>query len=95
MADMGEQFFRYITILQLIPPYPRYITTPELLHALHSRGIHITSRAIQRDLTERLSRYFPLMSDTQSKPYRWSIQPQAQLTIPAVASNPTCTCSCC
>lgn len=77
MADMGEQFFRCITILQLIPPYPRYITTPELLHALQSRGIHINARSMQRDLTERLSRYFPLMSDTESKPYRWSMPPQA------------------
>ncbi|WNK19076.1 hypothetical protein P1P91_09300 [Halomonas piscis] len=84
MADMGETFFRYITILQLIPPYPRSISTTELMGHLAQRGINIGSRSLQRDLNDRLSRYFPLFCDTTTKPYRWSMDHHYATGIPAI-----------
>lgn len=82
MSDIGGLLHRYITILQLIPNHPQYITTPDLLLQLESRGISVTARSIQRDLGERLSAYFPLICDESIRPYRWSLDRNYQLNLP-------------
>ncbi len=73
MADMASTFYRYITIIQLVPKYPRSITTAQLHDELMSRGIYITQRTLYRDMKERLSVYFPLLCDTDRKPHLWSL----------------------
>lgn len=86
MSDFASVFYRYITILQSIPSYPRYITTPELLQLLQlleHRGICLTQRSIQRDLSERLSLHFPILCDESTRPYRWSLDYQYQINLPA------------
>lgn len=82
MSDFAGVFYRYITILQSIPSYPRYITTPELLQLLEQRGIYLTQRSIQRDLSERLSLHFPILCDETTRPYRWSLDYQYQVNLP-------------
>lgn len=82
MSDFASVFYRYITILQSIPSYPRYITTPELLQLLEQRGINLTQRSIQRDLSERLSLHFPILCDESTRPYRWSLDYQYQVDLP-------------
>jgi hypothetical protein len=78
---MGNMFFRYIKTLQLIPPYPRHITTTDILNHLSNEGIDITVRSLQRDLNEKLSLHFPIICDTTQKPYRWSMDKHYQLGI--------------
>ncbi len=85
MADLGGVFYRYVTILQCIPPYPRYITTKELLEQLEQRGLYLTQRSIQRDLSERLSVYFPIMCDESTRPFRWSLDRHYQCDVPLPA----------
>ena len=82
MSDFVGVFYRYITILQSIPSYPRYITTPELLQLLEQRGIYLTQRSIQRDLSERLSLHFPILCDESTRPYQWSLDYQYQIDLP-------------
>lgn len=63
--------FRQLTILQLLPRYPRRTSTGELQQRLEERGHgkqHI--RTIQRDLVH-LARYFPITCD-EGRPGGWS-----------------------
>lgn len=82
MANLGGVFYRYVTILQCIPPYPRYITTKGLLELLEQRGLYLTQRSIQRDLSERLSVYFPILCDETTRPFRWSLDRDYRCDIP-------------
>ncbi|RUR34787.1 hypothetical protein ELY33_00995 [Vreelandella andesensis] len=82
MSDFAGVFYRYITILQSIPSHPRYITTPELLQLLEQRGMYLTQRSIQRDLSERLSIHFPILCDESTRPYRWSLDNQYHVDLP-------------
>lgn len=82
MSGCISIFYRYVTILQLIPHHPRYITTPDLLYVLEKRGIYMTHRSIQRDLAGPLSIHFPIICDNTFRPYRWSMDSEYQIKIP-------------
>ena len=84
MSDIGGVFYRYVTILQLIPHYPSSISTTDLLAQLEAHGISVTSRSLQRDLGERLSVYFPLICQEGTRPYRWSLDSSYDLGIPVL-----------
>lgn len=73
---MADTAIRYISMLQLIPRYPQSISTTALQITLAEQGFDINVRSIQRDL-EKLSVYFPLISDETVKPFAWSFDAQA------------------
>ena len=81
---MSDTAVRYLTMLRMVPRYPNAITTSELAARLADREFGVTMRSIQRDL-EKLSAYFPLQVDEDSRPYRWSFDREATLDVtPAI-----------
>ena len=77
---MSDTAVRYLTMLRMVPRYPRSITTSELAQRLEGREFSVTMRSIQRDL-EKLCAYFPLQVDESSRPYRWSFDREATIDI--------------
>jgi len=73
---MTNTAVRYLTMLRLVPRSPKIVTTKELSTRLSERGLAVCVRSIQRDL-EKLSAYFPLISDESQKPYGWSFDRNA------------------
>lgn len=73
---MPETSIRYLTMLRMIPRYPRAITAPQLAETLAEHGFELNIRSIQRDL-DKLSAHFPLMVDEASRPYAWSFNASA------------------
>ena len=59
---MSNTAVRYLTMLRMVPRYPRSITTTELASRLEEQGFSVTMRSIQRDL-EKLSADIPSGSD--------------------------------
>ena len=84
MSKMNDTLYRQITLLKLIPRYPRKITTPDLVKKINESGFNVTQRTLQRDLSGRLSILFPLICDDSEKPYRWSFRPEIQLDLPSM-----------
>jgi len=76
---MSDQFLRQISMLQMIPRYPRKISAPEIKEHLDSLGYHISKRSIERDLDKLSSGYLPLTCDDRSKPYGWSWAKDSEL----------------
>ncbi|MBF0240224.1 MAG: hypothetical protein HQM12_21175 [SAR324 cluster bacterium] len=60
---------RMVKMLQLIPSYPRKISTRDLECQLLNRGFKVSLRTIQRDLNS-LPGHFPLVCDEQN-PQGW------------------------
>ncbi|SFN25524.1 helix-turn-helix transcriptional regulator [Marinobacter pelagius] len=77
---MSNTAIRYLTMLRMVPRYPRTITTTELAQRLEEYGYPVTMRSIQRDL-EKLSVDFPLMVDESARPFRWSFERDATIDI--------------
>lgn len=70
--DSQDRLFRLIALLQLIPRYPKRISTAELRTKLQAQGFDIHTRTLQRDLSGKLSVEFPLQCDEEGKTYYWS-----------------------
>ena len=68
---MSEALTRQWQMLRLVPRAPRKVSTDTLEHELRERGFDAHRRSIQRDL-QKLSAAFPLVCETESKPYGWS-----------------------
>ena len=77
---MSNTAIRYLTMLRMVPRYPRTITTTELSKRLEERGYSIAIRTIQRDL-EKLSVEFPLIVDESSRPHQWSFDRETTMDI--------------
>lgn len=77
---MSNTAVRYLTMLRMVPRFPKAITTSELAERLDDHGFQVTMRSIQRDL-EKLSADFPLIVDEDSRPYRWSFDRNATMDI--------------
>ena len=77
MSESKDTLFRYLALLQLIPPAPRFISTPVLLEKLEERGFFVDVRSLQRDLKDKLSRFFPIVCHDREKPFRWSFDSEA------------------
>lgn len=77
---MSNTAVRYLTMLRMVPRFPKTITTSELAERLDDHGFRVTMRSIQRDL-EKLSLDFPLIVDEESRPYRWSFDRNATMDI--------------
>ncbi len=81
---MSSTAVRYLTMLRMVPRFPKSITTTELAERLDNHGFSVTMRSIQRDL-EKLSVDFPLLVDEGTRPFRWSFQRDATMDIiPAI-----------
>ncbi|MCG2579835.1 MAG: WYL domain-containing protein [Marinobacter sp.] len=81
---MSNTAVRYLTMLRMVPRFPKSITTTELAERLDDHGFTVTMRSIQRDL-EKLSIDFPLLVDEDTRPFRWSFQRDATMDIiPAI-----------
>lgn len=83
MATQHDTLFRYLTMLQLIPRAPHFKATTTLRDLLADRGFHVDLRSIQRDL-ERMCAHFPLLCNTDERPYRWSFEPSYKSNLPAL-----------
>lgn len=77
---MSSTAVRYLTMLRMIPRFPKIITTTELAQRLEEQDFSVTIRSIQRDL-EKLSAYFPLLVDESARPYGWSFDRDATVDI--------------
>ncbi|MEA3250582.1 MAG: WYL domain-containing protein [Pseudomonadota bacterium] len=91
MPSNRDTLFRYLTLLQLIPRHPGRISTQTLLEKLRERGFQIDTRSLQRDLRDRLSLYFPLLCDDETKPYRWYFDPSFHCDLPALSTSSALT----
>jgi predicted DNA-binding transcriptional regulator YafY len=65
----ANTLLRQQTLLKFIPANEG-IKSADLLNKLKSEGFEVTQRTLQRDL-EVLSQYFPIYSETDTKPYLW------------------------
>ncbi|RDL45491.1 hypothetical protein DN730_00100 [Marinomonas piezotolerans] len=67
-----DSIIRYISILELIPIGRKNAVSTTAIHgALVKKGFSISSRNLQRDLTN-LSVYYPIECNDKSRPYLWS-----------------------
>lgn len=81
--DPKDPLVRSLVLLGLIPRYPKSASVQELRAALEQRGFSVTTRTLQRDLGEKLSTRFPLISQNDGQSLRWSFDSQAQISLPA------------
>ncbi|KPQ01691.1 MAG: putative transcriptional regulator [Marinobacter sp. HL-58] len=77
---MSNTAVRYLTMLRMVPRFPKTITTTELAERLDGHGFEVTMRSIQRDL-EKLSADFPLLVDESTRPFQWSFDRDATMDI--------------
>lgn len=77
---MSSTAVRYLTMLRMVPRFPKTITTTELAKRLEEQSFSVTMRSIQRDL-EKLSADFPLLVDESSRPFGWSFDRDATIDI--------------
>ncbi|PCM45961.1 helix-turn-helix transcriptional regulator [Marinobacter sp. ANT_B65] len=77
---MSSTAVRYLTMLRMVPRYPKSITSTELAQRLEEQGFRVTMRSIQRDL-EKLSVDFPLLVDESARPFQWSFDREATMDI--------------
>ena len=92
-----ETLMRHWNMLQMLPKFPRKISTPEVHQRLADNGFQTTIRTVQRDL-DKLSAHFPIYGD-DNKPRGWcwakdaeildlpSMDPQTALTMHLVAEH--------
>ena len=87
MPANHETMYRQWQMLRNIPRYPQKITANELWQRLDRSGLNVHKRSVERDLKD-LSRIFPLVLDSRSKPYGWSWHQDAQsFDLPALGNS--------
>lgn len=80
MSEAKDTLLRLLTLLRLIPLFPRYTTAPVLHEKLHDRGFSVDLRTVQRDL-QRLSVPFSLIDQEEGSRKRWSHSESAPLDL--------------
>lgn len=78
MAEAKDTLLRQLTLLRLIPEFPRYTSSQTLHEKLHERGFKVDLRTVQRDLN-RLSSPFALISSEKGGRNEWSHAKNAPL----------------
>lgn|SRR5690606_4989712 len=78
MAEAKDTLLRQLTLLRLIPEFPRYTSSQTLHEKLHERGFKVDLRTVQRDLN-RLSTPFALISSEKGGRNEWSHAKNAPL----------------
>ncbi|EPY8492231.1 helix-turn-helix transcriptional regulator [Pseudomonas aeruginosa] len=71
MSEAKDTLLRQLTLLRLIPEYPRYTSSQTLHEKLHDRGYKVELRTVQRDLN-RLSAPFSLTNSKKGGRNEWS-----------------------
>ena len=82
-AKHSDAIARQWEILSLIPGQAPGISANEIVVSLENAGFAVTKRTIERDLHE-LSRHFGLITNEDSKPYRWRWMSGAKKEFPAL-----------
>lgn len=77
---MSNTAVRYLTMIRMVPRFPKFITSTELAIRLEELGFSVTKRSIQRDL-EKLSADFPLSVNEDTRPFQWFFDRDATLNI--------------
>ncbi|MGQ7817258.1 helix-turn-helix transcriptional regulator [Metapseudomonas furukawaii] len=80
MSEAKDTLLRQLTLLRLIPEFPRYISSQTLLEKLHDRGYRVELRTVQRDLN-RLSTPFSLTNSKKGGRNEWSYTKGAPLDL--------------
>lgn len=80
MAEAKDTLLRQLTLLRLIPEFPRYTSSQTLHEKLHERGFKVDLRTVQRDLN-RLSTPFSLISQEKAGRNEWSHAKDAPLDL--------------
>jgi len=80
MSHAKDTLVRQLTLLRLIPDYPRYTSSQTLHEKLHDRGFKVDLRTVQRDLN-RLSTPFSLISQEKGGRNEWSHAKDAPLDL--------------
>lgn len=80
MAEAKDTLLRQLTLLRLIPEFPRYTSSQTLHEKLHERGFKVDLRTVQRDLN-RLSTPFSLISQEKAGRNEWSHTKDAPLDL--------------
>ncbi|MCV4011969.1 WYL domain-containing protein [Pseudomonas aeruginosa] len=71
MSEAKDTLLRQLTLLRLIPEYPRYTSSQTLHEKLQDRGYKVELRTVQRDLN-RLSAPFSLTNNKKGGRNEWS-----------------------
>lgn len=71
MSEAKDTLLRQLTLLRLIPEYPRYTSSQTLHEKLQDRGYKVELRTVKRDLN-RLSAPFSLTSSKKGGRNEWS-----------------------
>ncbi len=80
MAEAKDTLLRQLTLLRLIPEFPRYTSSQTLHEKLHERGFKVDLRTVQRDLN-RISTPFSLISQEKGGRNEWSHAKDAPLDL--------------
>ncbi|MBA6224299.1 MULTISPECIES: YafY family protein [unclassified Colwellia] len=83
----SKTLVRVMSMMQLIPVYPRWTTAKRLLTALDCRGFSVSKRTVERDLVE-LGDVFSLISIDSPEGFKWSYaKDNAQAFLPAISAE--------
>jgi hypothetical protein len=77
MSDVKDMLFRDLAIAQRIPRMPCRVSTPSLQEKLKDRGFDVRSHFLQRELRDKLSVPFSNLCHEDGRPYRWSLEANA------------------
>ena len=89
MRESRDTLFRYLALLQLLPQWPKSITTSEILEKLKNLNpdYAVDKRSIQRDLN-KLSAEFAITCETEGRTNRWYWSDKNSFTqIPAMSES--------
>lgn len=89
---MADSAVRQLTILTLIPRAPATISTGEIHRKVLNAGFQVSAKTTERDLNA-LSRFFPVLADESSKPYRWHFDKFELIDIPRITPQMALTLS--
>lgn len=72
-ARLTDTALRLIETMKLVPVAPDAARTVEIVEQLAARGIVVTQRTVQRDLSALAeSVNFPIVGEFSERPYLWS-----------------------
>ncbi|GAA0341135.1 hypothetical protein GCM10009092_02080 [Bowmanella denitrificans] len=85
-AANKDSLIRLLTMMQMIPLYPRWITAKSLHQGLADQGYDVTKRTIERDLN-RFSTILGLVSVDSPEGNKWSYSRDTQVSFLPALSN--------
>lgn len=89
---LADSAIRQLIILTLIPRSPAKLSTGEIHNKVLNAGFKVSAKTTERDLNA-LSRFFPVLADESSKPYRWFFDKFEVVDIPRLTPQMALTLS--